>query len=88
MFSLIESWKGSGMSQQVFCKSHDLAYSGFHYWYKKYRQVDGSSGSPFVPISIQPSSGSLPVAELVLPDGRRVNFYQAVDALFLRTLLS
>jgi len=89
MFSMIESWKESGKSQQEFCKSRGLAYSGFHYWYKKYRHEQHSdTSSPFVPVHIQNASSSSPVAELILPDGRRLNFYQPVEASFLRTLLS
>ena len=38
MFSMIETWKSSGQSQQAFCKAQSQAYSVFHYWYKKYRQ--------------------------------------------------
>ena len=86
MFSMIESWKNSGQSQRDFCKTENLAYCVFHYWYKKYRGEQTTTGSPaFVPVHIQ--SGS-PVAELIFPDGRRVNFYKSIDASFLRTLLS
>ena len=90
MFALIETWKGSGQRQQEFCKANGLAYSGFHYWYKKYRQQgQGTDALPsFVPVHIQPAATGPLVAELVLPNGRRLNFYRAVDASFLRTLLS
>lgn len=89
MFSMIESWKDSGQSQQDFCKAQGLAYSGFHYWYKKYRQgQDANTSSSFVPVHFQPSVSGSPLAELILPDGRRLNFYQSVDASFLRTLIS
>lgn len=85
MFTMIESWKNSGRSQQDFCKTENVAYCVFHYWYKKYRGEQTTSGSPaFVPVHIQ--SGS-PVAELIFPDGRRVNFYHSVEASFLRALL-
>lgn len=88
MFSMIEEWKGSGQNQHEFCKTKGLAYSGFHYWYKKFRegQAQGAA-SPFVPVHIRKGTGS-PLAELILPDGKRLSFYQAVDAAFLRTLLS
>ena len=90
MFSKIESWKNSGQSQQDFCKTENLAYSGFHYWYKKYRGQQATRALPsFVPVHIKSmQSGSCPMAELIFPDGRRVNFYQSIDASFLRTLLS
>ena len=89
MFSMIESWKNSGQSQHEFCQAKSLAYSGFHYWYKKYRQgQEANASSPFVAVHFQNAGTRSPLAELILPDGRRLNFYQAVEASFLRTLLS
>ena len=89
MFSKIESWKNSGQSQQDFCKTENLAYSVFHYWFKKYRGQEATSTSPaFVPVHIKSMQSGSPLAELIFPDGRRVNFYQSIDASFLRTLLS
>jgi len=89
MFSMIESWKSSGQSQHEFCKSRGLAYSGFHYWYKKYRhKKNAEESSPFVAVHIPPAPPNSPVAELILPDGRRLNFYQNIEASFLRALLS
>lgn len=89
MFSLIESWKGSGKTQQAFCKEHDIRYGDFHYWYKKYRRVHQPGNSPgFVQVPLLPSSTGLPVAELIYPDGRRLNFYQGIDATFIKSVLS
>jgi hypothetical protein len=91
MFSLIESWKASGQNQHEFCKANNLAYSGFHYWYKKYREGKASNGpTDFVPVHLgHPGAGNgRPVSELAFPDGRRLSFYQPVEASFLRALLS
>ena len=89
MFSLIESWQSSGEPQQSFCKSQGIGYSVFHYWYKKYRQDQGSAseGSGFIPVEVPVGVSVSPIMELILPDGRRINFYQHVDATFLRTML-
>jgi len=88
-FKVIEAWQASGQSQQSFCKSQGIAYSGFHYWYKRYRHVKNCNASPdFVPVHIKHTVSDMPVVELILPDGRRLNFYQAVDVAFLRSLLS
>jgi hypothetical protein len=55
MFSLIEIWKGSGKTQQDFCKQKDIAYGKFHYWLRKYNvqgsTPDGSSG--FMDITVK-----------------------------------
>ena len=91
-FSMIERWKASGQSQQLFCQENQIAYSNFHYWFKKYKaQQEGSSEGLFLPVQIKkrlPSPSESIVMELVLSDGRRLNFYQALDACYLRALLA
>jgi hypothetical protein len=93
MFSLIEIWQSSGQSQRTFCQEKDLAYSKFHYWYKKYLEYRSPSTSEdsFVAVRVKKANTleSVPagVLELVLPDGRRLIFNQAVEAGFLKTLL-
>jgi hypothetical protein len=89
MFSLIENWSKSGVSVQEFCKSQGLAYCVFHYWRKKYEQVGlPSTEASFIPVELGSGNDGEAVAELVFPDGRRLNFYKGVDAVFLRTLLA
>jgi hypothetical protein len=54
MLSLIEQWHESGKTQQAFCQEHDLTFTTFYYWLKRYRRkIDESS---FLPVEI--SSGS------------------------------
>lgn len=89
---MIENWKASGQSQQSFCRENQIVYSNFHYWFKKYKaQQEGSSDELFLPVQIKKTlplpSGSV-VMELVLGDGRRLSFYQALDASYLRALLA
>lgn len=93
MFSMIEGWKASGKNQHLFCKEQAIVYSNFHYWYKKYRnqQQAGSNSELFLPVKIKKSMPLSPgsvVMELVLENGARLNFYQTVDAAYLRSLLS
>ncbi len=90
---LIVSWQGSDLTQKEFCAQQSIAYSGFHYWFKKFRDEKSLSGAGagFAPVKITSNTpvkqiGSVPI-ELVLPDGRRVNFYEGVDVQFLRALL-
>ena len=91
-FSMIENWKASGQSQQLFCKENQVAYSNFHYWFKKYRaQHEEISKEMFLPLQMKKPLISAPgpvVMELVLSDGRSLNFYQAVDVSYLRALLA
>ena len=91
MFSLIEIWKGSGKTQQEFCKEKDIAYSKFHYWFKKYNAQgstpDTSSGFMAITVKNRTSVRGGGV-ELVYPDGRRLIFHHDVDPSFLRALLA
>jgi transposase-like protein len=51
MLTLIEQWQGSGRTQQSFCQEHDLTFSTFHYWLKRYRRVQDESN--FLPVEYQ-----------------------------------
>lgn len=92
-FRLVEDWQASGLTKKEFCAQQSIAYSGFHYWVKKFREGKSlpTSGSSFIPLKL--TSGSLAKhaigsVEVILPDGRRVNFPSGVDVGFLRELLS
>lgn len=54
MLSLIKRWQESGKAQQVFCQEHDLTFSTFYYWLKRYRRVIDENS--VLPVDI--SSGS------------------------------
>lgn len=91
---LIQSWQSSELTQKQFCAQQSIAYSAFHYWFKKFRNEKSPSriNSGFVPVKITPDKpvekyGSV-MAEVLLPDGRRVIIYQGIDVQFLRDLLS
>lgn len=90
---LIEAWQTSALTQKEFCAQQSIAYSGFHYWFKKFRQAKSlpHARSGFMSVKVTSSGSgnnySAPI-ELILPDGRRVNFHEGVDAQFLRALLT
>jgi len=92
MFSFIDSWKGSGISQQAFCREHGVTYHSFHYWYKVYREHH-SEGHPaakkpaFVPLRLEAVPIGRPLVELVLSDGKRLLFHQPPTVDFLKALL-
>ena len=52
MFSKIREWQESGLSQAAFCKQSNVAYGNFHYWYKRFRNVDFPAKSGFAPLQI------------------------------------
>lgn len=90
MFSMIENWKQSGLSQKAYCRQYNIRYFVFHYWYKVYRDHKGeeSSNKPaFVPLHINGAPSVRPVLELILLDGKRILFHQQPTADFIKALL-
>lgn len=88
MFSFIDQWRQSNLTQKLFCEQNTIQYSVFHYWYKRYRtQNPNHEGSQkFIKLAISPSIGSV-YAELVLSDGKRLLFHQPVTSDYLKTLI-
>jgi transposase-like protein len=82
MFSLIEQWQESGKTQQAFCQEHDITFSTFYYWLKRYRR--GIEESNFLPVEI--SSGSN--IEIRYPDGIILQLPAAVKLSTLKQLLN
>jgi hypothetical protein len=52
MFSLIEKWHESGISQKEFCSRHDLSKHAFYYWLRKYKQFNQPSEKGFIPLEV------------------------------------
>lgn len=88
MFRLIEDWQRSHISQLEYCKSHDVAYHVFHYWYKKYKTVHlrQPPGQGFTALQLTPTGPAL--VEVHLATGHRIAFYTAVDSTYLKALVS
>lgn len=90
MFSMIEQWKASGLSQKAYYRQLNLSYHVFHYWYKVYRDEKGetpNNTSTFVPLRLQPPPTHTAIMELVLLDGKRILFHQQPSAEFIKALL-
>lgn len=90
MFTMLLSWQRSGLSQKAYCKQHSIRYHVFHYWYKRYRDLQGTDKEPgFISLKIKPSADtSIAHTELLLPDGKRLLFYQPVSSDYLKTLIN
>lgn len=82
MLLLIEQWQESGKTQQLFCQEHDITFSTFYYWLKRYRR--GIEESNFLPVEI--SSGSN--IEIRYPDGIILQLPAAVKLSTLKQLLN
>ena len=87
MFSSIEQWRQSGLSQKAWYGRENIDYHIFHYWYKKYHAANDVDGpSAFVELKLETSA--MACAELLLPDGRRLIFHQPVSSGFLKDIIS
>ena len=74
MFEMIANWKQSGLSQKAYCEHHNIRYYVFHYWYKRYRDLQPTNTeASFISLDIKPPSSSALCAniEVVLADGKR-----------------
>lgn len=91
MFSIIENWQQSGLSQKTFCEEQHIKAHVFYYWYKCYRIQNNT-------LVVQPAKrfielrapAILPEAsiELLLANGHRILFHQPVAASFIKAIIS
>lgn len=90
MFSMIEQWRTSGLTQKAFCEQRSIRYYVFHYWYKRYKMqqsgVDDNAGS-FVKLQVATPSSSGGV-EINFPGGIRILFHEPVSSNYLKALVS
>lgn len=97
MRQLYEQWLTSNISKALFCRQQKIHYTTFHYWVKKFRNEDQANpGFPqdngFSRISVtEPehlNPNPLPFTVLTYPSGFRLEFFSAVEASYLKKLLS
>ncbi len=93
MLGMITSWKRSGLSQKAYCEQNNIRYYVFHYWYKRYRDDQSAEIKQrnFIPLDVPSFSVSDQCTadiEIVLPDGKRILFHQAVSADYLKAVIS
>lgn len=90
MFSMIEQWRTSGLTQKAFCEQRSIRYYVFHYWYKRYKMqqsgVADNAGS-FVKLQVAKPSSSGGV-EINFPGGIRILFHEPVSSNYLKALVS
>ena len=91
MFEMISNWQQSGLSQKAWCEQANIAYSSFHYWYRRYRMTQAASceDAPegFVQVLVQDKAFNTPWCELVFDNGNRLFLHQPVSAVFIKSLL-
>jgi hypothetical protein len=91
MFSLIENWQQSGISQRTFCEQQQIKAHVFYYWYKCYRIQNNT-------LAVQPAKKFIELRsqailleasiELLLANGHRILFHQPIAASFIKAIIS
>jgi hypothetical protein len=87
MFSYIDRWQQSDLTQKAFCHQLKLPYHIFHYWYRRYRNEAIEPASTFIKLDVLSPSVAAHT-ELILADGKRLLFHNPVSADFLKVLIS
>jgi hypothetical protein len=78
---LILQWQQSGKSRKVFCQEHGLTYNSLVSWYKQRKDKQASSG--FTEVKVKKDSEL--IAQLQLPGGIKIDFFQSVPAEYFRS---
>ncbi len=86
MFSKIREWQQSGLSQKAFCEQCNITYGNFHYWYKRFREVDPQRSSGFVPLQISDIATGI-FASVIFSSGHTIQLHQAISPEYLKELL-
>jgi len=69
MFSLVDQWKTSKMTQQQFCAKHDLKVGTFAYWVARHKQAGSeNSAGGFVGVDVSGLTEEAPV-RIAYPNG-------------------
>ena len=94
MRSYYDQWLSSGLSRALFCKQHQLSYTVFGYWVKKFRKDDAPGLAPlpkagFTALCFSPDSAisQAPLMVLTFPSGVRLEVFSAVESAVLTSLV-
>ena len=85
---LLEAQQSSGLSIQSYCQQHNIPFSSFSYWKKKFTTSPSSTPSPkrLVPIKVQSEQRHSFGVSIHLPNGIDVEFSTSDDKVALQML--
>lgn len=90
MFDLVKLWEDSGMSQQAFCRAHEIPAGVFAYWRRRYRKFQPTEmptqGFAEVCLPGTGSSGSV-FARIRFANGVELELEQRVESAWVKDLL-
>lgn len=80
---LVLQWQQSGKSRKEFCESTGIGYNSLVNWCKQIKDKNATTGFTEVKLNHEPSL----FAQVHLPGGIKIDFYQAIPADFIRSFL-
>jgi hypothetical protein len=84
--SLISAFQKSDLSQKAFCKKHEVAYSTFQYYLRRFRN-EGITSSSFVEIIASKKASNAATLEILFPTGAKVICNSQSDISLIRSLI-
>lgn len=82
---IILQWQQSGKSRKEFCAEHGISYNSLVGWCKQFRDQKKATGFAEIKLSEPTESGLF--AQVHLPGGIKIDFYQKVPADYFQSLL-
>jgi hypothetical protein len=85
-----ESWKVSGLTQQVYCTREGISYQSFVYQQSRANSKLKKAPINFIEAKIKPMATSKDSSglQVILPNGVRIGFDGAITAALLQTIFS
>ena len=88
MFPLIEKWQASGINLKKFCNKHDLSVHIFYYWLRKYKQLETSSRTGFIPVDVNHIEESSKIeVQILYPNGVQITLSDEVSIPRIKALM-
>jgi hypothetical protein len=80
---IILQWQQSGKSRKEFCEESGIGYNSLVSWCKQFKDQKASTG--FAEVKIHHESSLF--AQVQLPGGIKIDFYQPIPADFIRSFI-
>ena len=80
---LILQWQQSGKSRKTFCEEQGITYNSLVSWCKQFKDQKNATG--FSEVKLKDNTGLF--AQVNLPSGIKIDFYQSVPVEYLQCLL-
>ena len=77
MYALVKEWHKSKLSRYRFSKQHNLSYSTFDYWVRKYEK-DKKGNNPFLPVRISAPQSQSGIT-ITYPNGVQLSMSGQID---------